>query len=174
MKRYVIGKDEQGRSTVVKDDTSPLRTWGWSAGVEGAPHNQTRTLGVERTVPAPAGGGWTAELWASVQNDGVVDQLDPFEAFAGMEAGINSLEVPAGTARFSVTTYGPGYRSRLHSTDSIDFDICIAGELTLGLENGEVHLTPGDVAIVPGSMHYWTTEHGGAMAYVMLSPHAVK
>jgi quercetin dioxygenase-like cupin family protein len=173
MKRYVIGKDELGRSAVVKDASSPLRTWGWSVGVEGAPHSQARTLGVERSAPAPAGGGWTAELWASQEIEGIVAQLDPFEAFAGMEAGIDSLDVPAGTARLSVTSFGPGYRSRLHCTDSIDFDICIAGELTLGLEDGEVHLTPGDIAIVPGSMHYWTTERGGTMAYVMLSPHPV-
>jgi quercetin dioxygenase-like cupin family protein len=174
MRRYVIGKDEQGRSTVAKDDASPLRTWGWRASLEGAPHEQTRTLGIERTVPAPAGGGWTAELWASREEDGMVAQLDPFEAFAGIEADINSLEVAAGTARLSVTSFGPGYRSKMHFTDSIDFDICIAGELTLGLENGELHLTPGDIVIVPRSMHYWTTEGGGTMAYVMLSPHPVK
>jgi mannose-6-phosphate isomerase-like protein (cupin superfamily) len=50
--------------------------------------------------------------------------------------------------------------SGMHTTDTIDYDIVLAGELWLELDNGsEVHLKPGDCVIQNGTRHAWRN-HG--------------
>jgi quercetin dioxygenase-like cupin family protein len=83
--------------------------------------------------------------------------------------GPQSLAVPAGVARFAVVTFGPGYRSTIHSTESIDFNTCLTGELDLTLESGTVRLGPGDLVIVPGARHAWHTAAGGSFSFVVVS-----
>ena len=44
----------------------------------------------------------------------------------------------------------------MHTTDTIDFEYVISGELWLELDNGEeVHLRPGDTVIQNGTRHAW-------------------
>jgi quercetin dioxygenase-like cupin family protein len=59
----------------------------------------------------------------------------------------------------------------MHFTDSIDFDMYIAGEMILILETEEIVLKPGDVVYLPQLQHAWRTETGGTFAFLMISPH---
>ncbi len=44
----------------------------------------------------------------------------------------------------------------MHTTDTVDFDVVISGEVFLELDNGaEVHLKPGDCVIQNGTRHAW-------------------
>ncbi len=44
----------------------------------------------------------------------------------------------------------------MHTTDTIDFEIVISGEIFLELDDGaEVHLEPGDCVIQNGTRHAW-------------------
>lgn len=44
----------------------------------------------------------------------------------------------------------------MHTTDTIDYDIIISGELWLEMDDEvEVHLTPGDCVIQNGTRHAW-------------------
>ena len=44
----------------------------------------------------------------------------------------------------------------MHATDTIDYDIILAGEVWLELDDGvEVHLTAGDVVVQNGTRHAW-------------------
>lgn len=46
--------------------------------------------------------------------------------------------------------------SAFHTTDSIDYGICVAGELWLVLDDGrETRLTPGSVVVQRGTRHAW-------------------
>lgn len=46
--------------------------------------------------------------------------------------------------------------SAFHTTDSIDYGICVAGELWLVLDDGrETKLTPGSVVVQRGTRHAW-------------------
>jgi quercetin dioxygenase-like cupin family protein len=169
VKRVVIGEGPDGRSKVVSA-SDPPRTWRYVTSSEVAPHHNRRTLTTEPfAAPGPLG-AWVAELWATREDGVSVAGEDPGE-YTDLP-GVHSLEVPAGVTRFSVINFGAGYESKMHSTDSIDFDVCLAGELDLVVESGVVRLEPGDVAIVPGSRHAWRTATGATFAFVMISPHA--
>ena len=44
----------------------------------------------------------------------------------------------------------------MHTTDTIDFEYVISGEVWLELDNGEeVHLKPGDTVVQNGTRHAW-------------------
>ena len=46
----------------------------------------------------------------------------------------------AGGSVFRFGRYAPGNIARWHSTDSVDYAICISGEMWMEMEDGEVHL----------------------------------
>ena len=44
----------------------------------------------------------------------------------------------------------------MHTTDTVDIDVVISGEVDLELDDGsEVHLRPGDCVIQNGTRHAW-------------------
>ena len=77
-------------------------------------------------------------------------QIDDIEAaVAEFEAGLPGL---------------PGYMEPdapgMHTTDTIDFEVILDGEVWLELDDGvEVHLKPGDTVVQNGTRHAWRN-HG--------------
>jgi len=44
----------------------------------------------------------------------------------------------------------------MHTTDTVDYDVIMSGELLLELDDGkQVHLKPGDIVIQTGTRHAW-------------------
>ena len=44
----------------------------------------------------------------------------------------------------------------MHTTDSVDFDVVLSGEVWLELDDGaEVHLRAGDCVVMNGARHAW-------------------
>ena len=59
----------------------------------------------------------------------------------------------------------------MHTTDTIDYDIILSGELWMELDDGmEVHLKPGDCVIQNGTRHAWRNRSSESciMASVMI------
>ena len=78
----------------------------------------------------------------------------------------------AGGSVFRLARYEPGVKARWHRTDSVDYAICLSGELWMEVEDGaEVHLTAGDVAIQRGTLHNWMNRgtEPCIMAYVLIA-----
>src|SRR5579883_1966626 len=48
----------------------------------------------------------------------------------------------------------------MHRTESIDYGVVIAGEITLILDKGEASLRAGDVVIQRGTNHAWANRSG--------------
>lgn len=135
--RVITSEDPSGKSTVQElspiepDNTSPISTvWNiWKV----EPHS---TLPVPGPVPAP------------------------FPDVAGIAPGevqVFRFTIPAKT---DVTSGGPsiefhGERPGFHSTDTIDVQTCVEGEMTLLLDDQDVTLKTGDTAILHGQAHGW-------------------
>jgi quercetin dioxygenase-like cupin family protein len=52
--------------------------------------------------------------------------------------------------------FQPGNAGHLHRTDTVDYVICIAGEIDMVLDDAQsVTLRAGDVAIQRGTNHAW-------------------
>ncbi|MGW4966045.1 cupin domain-containing protein [Nonomuraea sp. NPDC004186] len=65
--------------------------------------------------------------------------------------------------------FEPGDPSGMHTTDTLDYGICLEGELWLELDSGdEVRLTPGACVVQQGTRHAWhnRAETPALMAFV--------
>ncbi|MCE4556589.1 cupin domain-containing protein [Roseateles cellulosilyticus] len=60
----------------------------------------------------------------------------------------------AGDARLSTVKAGSPH-PLMHRTETVDYGVVIAGELTLVLDNDEVLLGPGSVVVQRGTNHAW-------------------
>lgn len=80
--------------------------------------------------------------------------------FSGSEdegARILGSAPPAGGSRFTMMEFLPGNAVHgVHRTDTVDYVICIAGEIDMFLDETRfVTLRPGDVLIQRGTYHAW-------------------
>jgi quercetin dioxygenase-like cupin family protein len=83
----------------------------------------------------------------------------PFDYGRDEDMGARKLGIapPAGGTRFSVVEIQPGNAPYLHRTDSIDYVICLQGEVEMLLEPDAppVKLRVGDVMVQRGTQHAW-------------------
>ena len=59
----------------------------------------------------------------------------------------------------------------MHTTDTVDYDIVLDGEIWLELDDGaEAHLRQGDVAVQCGTRHAWRNKSArpATMAFVLI------
>jgi len=82
----------------------------------------------------------------------------------------------AGGSVFRFGRYEPGVSGRWHRTDSVDYAICLSGELWMELEEGVVQLKPGDVVIQRGTIHNWVNRGKEVciMAFVLIATEGAK
>jgi quercetin dioxygenase-like cupin family protein len=82
----------------------------------------------------------------------------PTEIFGAEDEGariLGSAPPPYGS-RFTMMEFAPGNEGHLHRTDTIDYVICIAGEIDMFLDKMRfVRLRAGDVLIQRGTDHAW-------------------
>ncbi len=68
------------------------------------------------------------------------------------------LELPAGATRWALFTFEAGLSTPLHHTATLDYDVILDGEVTLGLDEGNILLRAGDCVLIPAAMHSWQTD----------------
>ena len=88
----------------------------------------------------------------------------PFDYTRDEDMGARKLGIapPAGGTRFSVVEIQPGNAPHLHRTDSLDYVICLAGEIDMQLDDGAtVHMSAGDVMVQRGTNHAWVNRGTG-------------
>jgi quercetin dioxygenase-like cupin family protein len=69
--------------------------------------------------------------------------------------GLERMPQQFNGTRFYTAELPKGTKIPLHKGDTVDYIAVIRGQLTLGLETGEVLLNPGDVVVQTGNMHAW-------------------
>jgi quercetin dioxygenase-like cupin family protein len=70
------------------------------------------------------------------------------------ERKLGLAPLPGGT-RFSVLEIEPGNQAYMHRTDTIDYIVCVAGEIEMHLSEEVVKMRAGDVMIQRGTDHAW-------------------
>ncbi len=150
----VTGRLSDGTSGVLEDRPVPPTTvaafpgseffllWGTEDGIP--------TLGATpqppKTLPFFAGPGGTRLLLARyAPESGTPEPVGDPEALTAEVAerlpGLLEVMEPDGAG--------------MHTTDTFDYGICLAGELYLTLEDEEVLLTPGSCVVQQGTRHAW-------------------
>ena len=90
-----------------------------------------------------------AQLWSTSQlpadNSGEADGA----------ARQNGIAAPDGTV-IRVMTIGPGHRSPMHRTQTLDYGVVLEGEIRLELDGGAFKTAvAGDVVVQRGTIHAW-------------------
>jgi mannose-6-phosphate isomerase-like protein (cupin superfamily) len=145
VRRVVTGIDEHGQAVFVSDGPAP------------------------KTVSAPGGFG-CAELWALAGPPadpaaGIDPRPGPFVLEpepGGLTWRIISLPVPDQSLpreqQFLHSEGDPHFtdaKQGRHTTDTIDFEIILSGQIELELDEGCVRLGPGDCVVQRGTRHRW-------------------
>ena len=103
-------------------------------------------------------------VWATAQQPPEL----PVPRRASDEAWLD-VGLAAGATRWTIFTLDPGTTGDLHHTSTLDYDIVLSGEVTLGLDDGEVLLRAGDSVLIPGAMHSWNAGSEGCVVSVTMS-----
>ena len=75
---------------------------------------------------------------------------------AGATDGFD-VECPPGATSWRVVEMGPNRVAPRHQTETVDYDLVLAGEVELILDEGAVLLTAGDAVVLPAVAHGWRT-----------------
>ncbi len=101
-------------------------------------------------------------------------EIEPESKFAGMSdeerrATVKHAFSAVGSADALVNTER---HPAMHQTETIDYIIVLKGELTMLLEDGEVHLKPLDVVVQRGTNHAWVNRGSepALLAAVLIAP----
>jgi quercetin dioxygenase-like cupin family protein len=112
-------------------------------------------------------------LWATTQMP--IDNSD--DTIEAQRAGSASTVTGTGQGSvFRVGVLGPGSRSPMHRTESLDYGICLEGECDLELDSGDViTLRAGDIVIQRGTNHRWHNRSGAPcrFAWILLDAHPI-
>ncbi len=166
VRRVVTGHTRDGKATVVSDTEVDAITLDLLGGAEfhrlwGADEAPTfPDDGSPRPAPAyfpPVGGFRFGLFTVGPQSVALQEDLDFQRALAEMEQKLPGL---AGHLEVD----NPG----MHTTNTIDFEYVISGEVWLELDDGkEIHLRAGDTVVQNGTRHAWRNKRSEPCSLVV-------
>jgi len=146
--RRVVTGHRNGKSVILDDRQIPTQSIPWG----GAELSEVwETVGMP-TVPIK-GGDFKQQLTLKMPDAGGTRLrlvLFPPDEEVFEKAKENDVDIAAEWRKAMKDDWG------MHTTDTIDYDIILSGELWMELDDGvEVHLKPGDCVIQNGTRHAW-------------------
>ena len=160
VRRVVTGHNAKGKSVFVSDGPSPREVsfrgmpgfsltavWATDHGMTAVPGSQDPTAAMTTYVPGPGGSRMAITVFppASRGRSSAKKRAPAPPTPAQMAKAMPGLAE-------SMESSGVG----MHTTDTVDYDIIISGNLWLELDDGaEVLLKPGDIVVQNGTRHAW-------------------
>lgn len=167
VRRIVTGHDKGGKAVVIMDSDAPNR----------------------REFPKDAGGRTTVKVWQTDATPAAFTDRDAGTIPSGIAPPptgsiLRIVEYPALTeAQLAALSHGavfgddhvaPGAGAQvnpfMHRTESVDYAICVKGEIDMLLDDSRVHMKAGDVMVQQGTNHAWVNTGAGpcVMAFVLI------
>jgi quercetin dioxygenase-like cupin family protein len=173
VRRVVTGHDANGKAIVISDGPAPFvhvnavnpewySTDIWRTGATPAPIVATAgepTLGPRRQMPDKR--GTVLRINHFPPESETVRQMDP-------EASRRAF---AALGNENAATFGKGGRHPLmHRTETIDYAIVLAGEITMVMDDTDVELKTGDILVQCGTNHAWSNRSNAPciVAFVLI------
>jgi quercetin dioxygenase-like cupin family protein len=173
VRRVVTGHDAQGKAIVISDGpspfvhTTPLRPGYVSTDIfrtleTPAPiTSQTgeTTVGPRRQLPTPR--GTVIRVNHFPPDKGTLDDMDAQTSRKVFES-LGNASGHTGAAS--------GRHPLMHRTETIDYAIVLAGEITMLLDDTEVVLRAGDILVQCGTNHAWSnrSDAPATVAFVLI------
>ena len=97
----------------------------------------------------------------------------PAEVWTGEDFGLreSSIAPNADGSWFRIVEFPPGAPGMMHRTETLDYAICISGEIDMELDDGvNVKMRPHDILVQQGTIHSWINKGSQPcrMAFVLI------
>lgn len=140
IRRIVTGHDEQGRAVVTSDET---------------------------IVPLrrPDAGMVSSHIWLTDRAPADIETADDGKG------KISGTVPPDQGTRFGILDIAPGNtQNSPHRTDTVDYIICLAGEVDLELDASRVTMKAGDILVQRATNHAWVNRGAAParLAFVLI------
>lgn len=118
------------------------------------------------TKYSPAGNVSTM-IWCT---DGAPADIAIGEPVEDLGARILGTAPPKHGTRFAVIDFPPGNKAVMHRTETVDYVICLAGEIEMDMDQSTVALRAGDVMVQRGTNHAWAnrSDRPARVAFVLI------
>lgn len=173
IRRVVTGHDDTGRAIIISDGPAPcVHTDPHEPGFSSIDFWRTFEMpaNIDATVPEPTAG---PRRQLPTANGSVfrINCFPPEKESVGSAAREDAAAFFASLGNPEGSTFQPGGRHpRMHRTETVDYAIVLSGEITMLLDDSEVHLKTGDVVIQCGTNHAWSNRSAEScvVAFVLL------
>jgi quercetin dioxygenase-like cupin family protein len=164
VRRIVTGLNDRGQSTIISDSQLPAQ--------ELAPGERVRagmwvtdSVPASNTAPDPVPDGNIQGIPPKARGGSVfrITDIPPDDQMQGNAQQLAAMGVHVSEERSS-------RHHGFHMTDTIDYAICLEGEVWAVLDDTETLMKPGDVLIQRGTYHAWSnrTNQMARMAFVLI------
>jgi quercetin dioxygenase-like cupin family protein len=128
---------------------------------------QVMTDGPATNAKQSGSGAVSTLMWCT---DGAPANIPIGADFEDMGARIVGTQPPALGSRFCVIEFPAGAPTGMHRTESIDYVICLAGEIDMDMDNSTVTMKTGDVMVQRGTNHAWVnrSDAPARVAFILL------
>jgi quercetin dioxygenase-like cupin family protein len=142
IRRIVTGHDEKGVAKVLLD-------------------------GAATNAKIPSPGTVSTLMWCT---DASPAAIPAGESVEDMGARIIGTAPPARGTRFAVIDFPPGNKPFMHRTESVDYVICLEGEIEMDMDESTVRMKAGDIMIQRGTNHAWANRGStkARLAFVLI------
>jgi mannose-6-phosphate isomerase-like protein (cupin superfamily) len=170
VRRVVTGHDAQGKAIVISDGpspfvhTTPLRPGYVSTDI-------FRTLDTPAPITAQAGETTVGPRRQLPTPRGTVIRVNHFPPDQGSLDGLDakaSTELFASLGNPAGHTGVAGRHPLMHRTETVDYAIVLAGEITMLLDDSEVVLKAGDILVQCGTNHAWSNRSNAPATVVFV------
>lgn len=164
VRRVVTGHDEKGRAIIAEDGPAPrVVEIGGARGTVFTElwHTAEMPARIERRTEEPVETGVTLAPPANGTRIRIVDFPPEEEAVAADVSPEEARALFAAIGAADASRHRKGARHPfMHRTETIDYGIVLAGEITLLVDEGETHLRAGDIVVQRGTNHAWSNRSG--------------
>jgi len=115
----------------------------------------------------PSPGTVSTLIWCT---DGAPATMPAGTAIEDMGARILGTAPPAKGTRFAVIDFPPGNKPHMHRTETVDYVICLEGEIDMDMDQSTVTMRAGDIMVQRGTNHAWANRSGSRarVAFVLI------
>lgn len=100
----------------------------------------------------PTSGNVSTLIWCT---DGAPADIAIGESVEDLGARRLGTAPPRHGTRFAIIDFPPGNTPVLHRTETVDYVICLSGEIDMDMDRSTVTLRAGDVMVQRGTNHAW-------------------
>jgi len=173
IRRVITGHDASGKAVVLEDRDAPaVRTNPHRPGHVSTDLWKTTSTPVivKRAEPDPTEGPKQIHPLPGGTVFRISEIAPETEAVRNMSPE-QAREVFKAMGNENASTFGENKRHPfMHRTETIDYAVVLEGEITMLLDDSEVHLKAGDVVIQRGTNHAWSNRSSkpAKMLYVLI------